>query len=133
MVFAYTSFSIAVLICEIFNTRPIAAQWDKSIKKEHSIDINKYLYAINGFNLGSDLVLLVLPLFIIWNLQMRKWMRAGRSFIFCFWALTLVSATMRLYYAIKYRHSKDPDCESSDRTRKTIQTAIQSKAHVFIY
>ncbi|KAG8527322.1 uncharacterized protein KY384_007474 [Bacidia gigantensis] len=113
MIFAYSSFATAVLIREIFNTLPIAAQLDKKVKVEHSINVSKYLFAIHGFNLGSDLILLILPLFIIWSLQARKLTRLGISFILCLGTLTLISATMRLYYAIKYKDSKDPGCDSS--------------------
>ena len=84
------------------------AAFDKTVPVKHTIDWSKLVLGNCIFNIITDSALLVLPLTIIWTLNMSKWSRLGLSFVFSLGVLTLVAACMRCYYSLSYNLA-DPD------------------------
>ena len=84
------------------------AAFDKTIPVKHTIDWSKPVLGNCIFNIITDSALLILPLTIIWTLNMSKWSRLGLSFVFSLGVLTLVAACMRCYYSLSYNLA-DPD------------------------
>ena len=89
------------------------AAFDKTVPVKHTIDWSKLVLGNCIFNIITDSALLVLPLTVIWTLNMSKWSRLGLSFIFSLGVLTLVAACMRCYYSLSYNLA-DPDYSTGD-------------------
>lgn len=107
---------------EIFACMPIQKIWNPWIEgrclKIHTIDITTAT-----INAASDLSILILPQYFIWNLHMSLKKKLGVSAIFLIGVLWVqevvssyvayeviracVSSTVRIYYATKIPHSKD--------------------------
>lgn len=54
----------------IFLCHPVSYFWDKTIPGGHCGDDNGILFGVAGPNIVTDIAVLVLPLPIIWKLQM---------------------------------------------------------------
>ena len=54
----------------IFQCRPVSHFWDKNIPGAHCVSQHGVTYAPAAFNIATDIAVLVLPLPILWNLQM---------------------------------------------------------------
>lgn len=64
-----TAWALAAFFCDTFTCYPIESQWDTSIKGT-CIDYGEVTLGIGIANVIIDCVLLVLPLPILWKLQM---------------------------------------------------------------
>lgn len=108
LIAAYTGYSISTVFVDAFGILPVKAAFDKTIPVKHTIDWSKLVLGNCIFNIITDSALLVLPLTIIWTLNMSKWSRLGLSFVFTLGVLTLVAACMRCYHSLSYDLA-DPD------------------------
>lgn len=61
---------------------PIASSWDLSVKSTSCINIHAVYYVNNSLNIVSDIAILVLPIPMIWQLQLPKRQRVGILAIF---------------------------------------------------
>ena len=90
------------MITDFTSALPVNSIWNRNVKATISdIDDNKLYIANSGFNIATDAILLILPLIIIWRMQMTWLHKLGLSGIFCLGALTLIASIMRLYYYYK--------------------------------
>ena len=77
---------VAEVLVSIFQCRPIAGAWDKSISSQ-CLDFESLYYGIAGSNLTLDVVVLALPMKMIWGLKLAKKHRIGLCGIFLFGSL----------------------------------------------
>ena len=100
----FAGYMIGTLVADILADVPIAAYWDHTIEPIHTIN-GTALYIFNvSFNIATDLVLLILPNFIIWRrLGMTFWQRIGLSAIFALGVLTLVASILRLIFFFRIK------------------------------
>ena len=82
MIFIFGGYALSTLFVDIFITIPINAQWNTSVEPRHKID-TIVLYRVNAyFNIVTDVILFILPLTVVWRLQMSLARRLGLSAIF---------------------------------------------------
>ena len=65
-------YCISIALAVIFQCLPPAAVWDLMLR-EHSVchvSLIKVDVAIGGFNIPTDIIILILPLPMLWKLQM---------------------------------------------------------------
>ena len=94
----YAGYMIGTIVADILTDIPIAAYWDHTITPTRAIN-GIALYVFNAsFNIATDLVLLIIPNFIIWRLGMTVWQRIGLSAIFALGVLTLIASILRLVF-----------------------------------
>ena len=74
-------FYIALTIVKIWECRPRARIWDRSIKGT-CIDIPSLLNTSGLFNTISDLLILLVPLKAVWNLNMKRKKKLGVIAVF---------------------------------------------------
>lgn len=72
---------VAEVLVSIFQCRPIAGAWDKSISSQ-CLDFGSLYYGIAGSNLALDVLVLALPIKMIWGLTLAKKHRVGLCGIF---------------------------------------------------
>ncbi|MCJ1461159.1 hypothetical protein MMC28_011541 [Mycoblastus sanguinarius] len=82
----------------LFLCTPVAAQWDKSIPNYHCISDKKYYIATAVPNTLTDVVLLGIPLFKVWRLQMRLTQRVLISGIFLLGIFECAVSIVRIVY-----------------------------------
>ena len=111
LIFCYAGYAIGSAIADFCLVRPLAAQWDVNVKATYHIDSPKLYLANSGFNIATDAILLVLPLVVIWTLNVSRLHKMGLSAIFCLGVLTLIASIMRLICYYQY-DKLDPNCES---------------------
>lgn len=72
---------IAFIMATIFGCRPVQGYWDKTIKPS-CLDTETFIIAMAVPNLLTDVVILLLPIPIIWRLQLALSQRFALSFMF---------------------------------------------------
>ncbi|KAJ9617141.1 hypothetical protein H2200_000862 [Cladophialophora chaetospira] len=72
MIGVVVSFSIATVITSIFQCSPVAFAFDKTANhgKGECIDLTKFWYANAGFNIGSDAIIIVMPILPVKSLNL---------------------------------------------------------------
>jgi hypothetical protein len=75
-------FYAACFFLEIFSCHPIAAAWDPLIPNARCLNVETLNTASAAVNSVSDIVILLLPQPIIWNLQMSLRKKIGISATF---------------------------------------------------
>ena len=73
---------IAGVISSLCTCQPFAARWNLSIPNAHCIDTVQYWRWISLANIITDVVMLVLPLPVVWTLQVSTTQKYGLTFIF---------------------------------------------------
>lgn len=100
--------------CAVF---PVELNWHPGRKADRQIDGRLLFLGNAGFNIGTDAILLLLPLVIVWALSKPRLYKVGLSFIFCLGVLTVIASIGRLVYYYKF-DVNDPMCESRNRVEK---------------
>ena len=87
MVFIFGGYAFSTIFVDIFLTIPINAHWNPKVKPRHQVNTIT-LYKVNAwFNIVTDCILFVIPLTVVWRLQMPLMRRLGLSAIFGFGVL----------------------------------------------
>ncbi|MCJ1313883.1 hypothetical protein MMC25_007563 [Agyrium rufum] len=94
-------FCTATFIESFLECTPFAFNWDPYIPGGHCLNREITYKATSGINLVSDLATLLLPLPIIWKLQMPKGRKFVLSLLFALGLLVCVITILRLYYLDK--------------------------------
>ena len=79
---------IAALLCLAFQCRTNAERYiANSLFSDQCIDLKAYWAAVTGSNMGLDLVILCMPLYIVWKLKLSTRQKVVLSGIFALGAL----------------------------------------------
>ncbi|KAI9709193.1 MAG: hypothetical protein M1812_007778 [Candelaria pacifica] len=98
-------FGTALAFSAIFQCTPIARAWNKSYHGT-CIDLTKSWYANAGFSIGTDTLILILPMPVIYALRMPAKQKIGLMLLLALGAFVLVTSIMR---ATTLDNSKAPD------------------------
>ncbi|KAG0647995.1 hypothetical protein D0Z07_5782 [Hyphodiscus hymeniophilus] len=79
----------------IFTCVPVQAAWDYTIKDAKCFDIVTYFYVAAAFNIGTDLLLCLLPMPTFWALSMAKPQRIVLCLLFGIGIFACISSTLR--------------------------------------
>ena len=72
----------ANVLVAIFECTPVSYYWDKSIAGGRCIDTNAYFRWSTLLNIITDVVLLIMPLPVVWRLQMSRNIKVGLTLTF---------------------------------------------------
>jgi hypothetical protein len=81
MVFT-TSYSIAIFCAMIFNCHPIAKNWDVTITDGYCHERGPLYISIAALQILTDVVLIVMPIPMLWGLQMPATTKCGLGVMF---------------------------------------------------
>lgn len=95
------TFEALRLFLSIFNCNPRNKFWDQSIKTGHCLDWVVINTTGNAITLVTDLMIWLLPLRVIFGLQMKFAKKIGLSALFTLGVFALASSGLRLHYFIK--------------------------------
>ena len=76
------AWATALILTAIFSCKPVNGFWDKIYTKSKCINTEHFFIGNAVANMGTDLIILVLPVQKIWRLNMRRNQKIALSFIF---------------------------------------------------
>ncbi|KAI1324257.1 hypothetical protein F5Y16DRAFT_424186 [Xylariaceae sp. FL0255] len=83
-------------IADLAACRPFSANWGRAeVQKAHCMNKEALFIWITLPNILTDVVLLLLPLPIVWNLQATRQLKAALTITFLFGSLGLIASIMR--------------------------------------
>ncbi|KAI1147956.1 hypothetical protein F4825DRAFT_465275 [Nemania diffusa] len=99
--------SATELLLTIFQCKPIAFQWDHSLE---GTCINQVVYfrAISALSAVHDLAMLILPLPVVWKLQLKTRRKVALSAVFLVGSIGAVASIIRFALFIRYNALTDP-------------------------
>jgi len=102
---------VALLACfsVFFTCRPMAFTWDKTIKGEcGSLGMIYALsYTVSAMNIITDWTCAIMPVFILWDLQMRRKLKISVCFIMGLGAVASTATLVRLKFIPAYSNVND--------------------------
>lgn len=105
-----TSFSF--VIATIFQCTPISKAWEQPVtSKGHCIQVNAMFYANAGLDIFQDLLIYVLPMKMLYSIQIPRRQKFALMIVFAVGGFVVVTGMIRLYYLQGAQASQDPSCE----------------------
>ncbi|PSN63827.1 hypothetical protein BS50DRAFT_90101 [Corynespora cassiicola Philippines] len=85
----------------LLSCRPRKKIWDKS-EPGSCIRTNQFLTATGFVNAISDIIILILPLMVLWKLQLPRKKKFEISLLFATGLLACVASCLRIYYSLMF-------------------------------
>lgn len=77
------SWWIASVIVDVFQCHPVDAAWNpKFMFSPQCIDFQKFWYGLSGSSVIMDTLILIMPIYMVWQLQLRTRQKVSLSGIF---------------------------------------------------
>jgi len=95
--------SVAIWIFDLFQCRPIAAQWDLTIKNAKCVSGNAFAqaaYSISVMTIVSDWLYALIPIPMIWHVQMNLHTKITVIFILSLGVFASIATIIRLKYIV---------------------------------
>lgn len=73
---------VALLLVVIFQTTPVQAAWNLDVVATHTIDFVPFVIASGAITIVTDVLVLAVPIWIFFGLNMRKAQKIGLIFLF---------------------------------------------------
>ncbi|ESZ95479.1 hypothetical protein SBOR_4133 [Sclerotinia borealis F-4128] len=106
-----TSFSF--VIATVFQCTPISKAWEQpATDNGHCIQVNAMFYANAGLDIFQDLVIYVLPMRMLYQIQIPKRQKYALMVVFAVGGFVVVTGMIRLYYLQGAQASQDPSYDN---------------------
>ncbi|KAK0637483.1 hypothetical protein B0T17DRAFT_480937 [Bombardia bombarda] len=92
---------ITELIVAIAQCQPVAFQWDKTIPGGHCINQLAYYRYISLPNVLHDVCMLIVPMPIVWKLQIEMRKKVALSIVFLVGSIGCIASFIRMYIFFK--------------------------------
>ncbi|KPM36433.1 hypothetical protein AK830_g10134 [Neonectria ditissima] len=96
-----------IAICAVLiRCKPVAASWNPALGTciDQSIII-ALTYAVSAVNIVTDWSVAIIPVFILWNLQMRKTLKKMVALVLGLGVLASIATIIRMPYSSVYSHT----------------------------
>ncbi|KAL8832142.1 MAG: hypothetical protein Q9170_005001 [Blastenia crenularia] len=107
-----TIWSTVTILLAIFSCRPVAASWNVKLRADPKTVCNPKSYDVEniyGFcNVITDVVLMIMPVPLVWHLQMDRKRKIGIVLVFATGAFVCAVAIIRQYIAYTSGEGTDP-------------------------
>ncbi|KAN0115321.1 hypothetical protein V8E51_004865 [Hyaloscypha variabilis] len=100
-------YNLGSALVNLFSCNPIAKSWDLSITSGSCINRPIFYFANAGLNIGTDFIMIVLPVPMLWNLRLPMRQKAGLVGIFMAGSFVCIVSIIRLRYLFPLL--SDPD------------------------
>ncbi|KAG4427639.1 hypothetical protein IFR05_016879 [Cadophora sp. M221] len=100
-------YNLGSAFTNLFACTPIAKSWDLSNTSGSCINRPTFYFANAGLNIGTDFVMLILPIPLLWNLQMPRRQKAGLIGVFMAGSFVCIVTIVRLKHLFPL--VKNPD------------------------
>ncbi len=106
--------AIACLLASIFQCNPIHKAWDAAHKVPGScINVNALFFANAGLDIVQDALIYVLPMRMLYQLQVPKRQKIALMMIFAVAGFVVITGMIRLNSLKIAQNTPDPSCEHS--------------------
>ncbi|KAM0804201.1 hypothetical protein BDR22DRAFT_654105 [Usnea florida] len=99
-------FYLAYFFVPIFQCSPRTKIWTPE-EPGSCMDVEALYIASATFNVASDIAMLSVPIYLIWNLQMSRQRKVGISAIFAAGGLACIASILRMVYLVKLTKTQD--------------------------
>lgn len=99
--------SLIIILVTILSCRPVAYFWNRDLEG-HCLDVTALAYANSGFAVAQDLLLIILPICMLWNLNMNRRKKVLIALMFAVGSLGLVATFVRLSTLHVFGDLEDP-------------------------
>ncbi|KAI1114237.1 hypothetical protein F5Y14DRAFT_415136 [Nemania sp. NC0429] len=106
-------FYLVTILVDLLYCQPVQFHWDKFIPGGYCGDDDLLSPLSAAINVALDLAILFIPQKIIWGLKMTLKRKIGLSCCFLVGVLCIVSASIRLYFAVKSVHANNYPYDAS--------------------
>ncbi|KAL0941194.1 CFEM domain-containing protein [Colletotrichum truncatum] len=117
-VMAYVIVSTTILLfMQIFQCIPFDFNWEGwkgDYGPHHCLDINTLAFVAGGLSISHDILILVLPLPLLYQLNMSIRKKAGIIFMFSLGVFILITSCVRLRYIVLFTRSLNPTWDFTD-------------------
>jgi hypothetical protein len=110
MVFVVSTF-VATVLAGLFQCSPISFAWDKTIQGGTCFNVTALFYANAGVNIFQDLLIYLLPMRMLWKIQLPMKQKMALIIVFAIGGFVCVTGMIRLNSLKTASISKDPTCE----------------------
>jgi hypothetical protein len=90
------SWFFAVTFTVIFQCSPVNFVWNKALAGGHCINFEMFIFSTALINIITDFALVVMPVPILWKLQMPTTKKIGTCAIFLLAGIVIISSVLRL-------------------------------------
>ncbi|KAF7957017.1 hypothetical protein EAE96_004338 [Botrytis aclada] len=105
--------SLSCVIATIFQCTPISKAWEQPVTdKGHCIQVNALFYANAGLDIFQDLVIYVLPMKMLYAIQIPRRQKYALMIVFAVGGFVVVTGMIRLYYLQGAQASQDPSYDN---------------------
>ncbi|KAG9231474.1 hypothetical protein BJ875DRAFT_406887 [Amylocarpus encephaloides] len=120
--------SVASVFATIFQCTPIQKAWEVPMTSHGTcINVNSLFYANAGLDIIHDLIIFVLPMKMLYQLQLPKRQKYALIMVFAVGGFVVVTGCIRLYYLQGAQASQDP---SYDNVGGAVWSSIESNIGV---
>ncbi|KAL1598395.1 hypothetical protein SLS59_006679 [Nothophoma quercina] len=99
----------------VFQCLPISSIWDKTITNAKCLPVSAVIgFTGAGLSIVEDIIILLLPLPVVWNLQMSTKKKIGVIFMISVGSFASVTSIVRLKFVVKYSNSFDSTWDNVD-------------------
>lgn len=100
--------SAAIILVTILSCQPVAYFWDRDIPKGTCLDVSALAYANSGFAVAQDVTLIMLPIFMLWGLNMSRKKKVFIGMMFAVGSIGLLATIIRLRTLSVFGSLQDP-------------------------
>ncbi|KAF2730968.1 hypothetical protein EJ04DRAFT_579458 [Polyplosphaeria fusca] len=111
--------TIIVCLLTIFACTPIRSFWDRTVEGR-CIDITALAYANSGAAIVQDLTILVMPLPMVWALNIERHRKIAMGFMFSVGIFACITTILRLHSLLTFKISIDPTWDYAPATIWTV-------------
>ncbi|KAF2627422.1 integral membrane protein, partial [Macroventuria anomochaeta] len=99
----------------VFQCWPIRSIWDKTITDAKCLPISAVIgFTGAGLSIMEDIIILLLPLPVVWKLQMSTRKKISVIFLICVGSFASITSIVRLKFVVKYSNSFDSTWDNAD-------------------
>ncbi|KAL8770166.1 MAG: hypothetical protein Q9209_004008 [Squamulea sp. 1 TL-2023] len=97
-----------------FQCTPVAYLWDRTIPGGHCINFTALARFTNIANMVTDILILIMPIPIVWNLHLDRSKKIGVCGLFLLGGFVCIASIVRFYYLEGIINSPDPTWDIVD-------------------
>ncbi|KAI1312045.1 hypothetical protein F5Y03DRAFT_341183 [Xylaria venustula] len=101
-------YCIAVILVTVFQCIPVAAAFDKTITDKICINNGHFWFANVGFSIASDIIILIIPMPLVYALQIPRVQKGALIFVFTLGAFVVITSCLRATTLNLQAKSHDP-------------------------
>ncbi|KAI0015026.1 hypothetical protein F4780DRAFT_784544 [Xylariomycetidae sp. FL0641] len=88
-------YCVASVLATVFQCRPVAAAFDKSLEPSDCIDNARFWLANAGFSIATDVVILLMPMPLVYALQIPRVQKVALMMVFALGVFVVITSCLR--------------------------------------